>query len=44
MSVMFWSLGKLLRPWDLGSFEVLMCWGMDRGEVFGEDKRDVGML
>lgn len=44
MSVMFWSLGKLVRPWDLGSFGVLTCWGMDRGEDLGEDEWDVRVL
>lgn len=44
MSVMLWSLGKLVRPWDLGSFMVLICWGMDRGEALGEVKWDVRTL
>lgn len=44
MSVMFWSLGKLVRPWDSGRFGVLTCWGMDRGEDSGEGKGDVRIL
>lgn len=44
MSVMLWSLGKLVRPWDLRSFVVLMSWGLDRGEDLGEVKWDVRTL
>jgi len=41
---MIWSLGKLVRPWDLGGLGALTYWGTDRGEDLGKDKWDVRMM